>query len=228
MKYTKRIVLGITIALIGLGLYNLCVFLIVKEYSNVFWTSYIFTTLAFVVEAATIALISKANFKDDFLKLPFFNIGSIYFIIQFIAGIICIAVPFAFKIAVIVQTAIFAMYITGMLVTILAQNHIDESDDRIQKSTAFIRNLARSAECLYLTADNETSRTELKKLYEAIRYADPVSSIDEIQELDKKINVAFRSVSDTAKSATADDLKEKVKYALDLITTRNLINKSNK
>lgn len=228
MKDMKKNILGLLISLVGLGVYNLCVFLLASDYTNVFWVSYIFTTLAFIAQIVVDFIFNKSDTNAKFLSLPLFYVGSIYFVVQLFVGIICMVVPASIKVAIIAQALILGAYITVALSSTIAKSHVEETETYIEKTTEAIRALTSEAEYLYASEENGEKKAELKKLYEAIRYSDPMSSTEEICTLDEKINMAFRTVSDMVSAGTVDDLRREVKITLDIIAKRNILCRSSK
>lgn len=228
MKDKKIGILGALISLIGLGIFNLCVFLLISDYTKVFWSAYIFTTIAFVAQGVVDFIFGKSNANAKFLSLPLFYIGGIYFTVQLIIGIVCMVAPVSITFAVLVQALILAAYITVTLTSTIAKEQIIKTDDNIKKATNYIRTLTIEAEQLYLSQEDASKKVELKKLYEAIRYSDPMSSTEEICIIDEQINIAFRVLSENVSSVTVDDLKKEIKTILDLVTKRNMICRASK
>ncbi len=99
------------------------------------------------------------------------------------------AAPVSIAFAVLAQALIFAAYILVIFTSIIAKEQIIKTDGRIKKSTDCIRSLMTEAEQLYLSQKDAIKKVELKKLYEAIRYSDPMSSIEEICIIDEQINI---------------------------------------
>lgn len=228
MKNKKIGILGVLIILVGLGIFNLFVFLLVSDYTNVFWSAYIFTTIAFVVQGVVGFAFGKADANAKFLSLPLLYVGGIYFAVQLIIGIVCMLAPLSIGFAVLVQAFILAVYIIVILASTIAKEQAIKNDGNIKKVTNYIRTLTIEAEQLYLFQEDLSKKVELKKLYEAIRYSDPMSSTEEIRVVDEQINIAFRVLSEKVSSATADDLKQEIKPILDLVTKRNMICKASK
>lgn len=228
MKNKKQTLIWALIIIVALIVYNLCVFTIASNYTNAFWASYVFTTVAFLSQLVVgSVLINSAN-DVGFLGLPLIHIGGVYFVVQLVAGMVCMMAPIPFGFAAIVQVIILSAYIIAALFVSLAKNSVINTDVHIKEATGFIRNLTIEAEHLYLSEENESKKSELKKLYEAIRYSDPMSSTKEICMLDEQISAALRTVNNIASTGTVDDLKREVKYALDLVAKRNLLCKSSK
>lgn len=228
MKDKKIGILRALISLIELGIFNLCVFLLISDYTKVFWSAYIFTTITFVAQGVVDFIFGKSNANAKFLSLPLFYIGGIYFAVQLIIGIVCMVAPVSITFAVLVQTLIFAAYIAVTLTSTIAKEQIIKTDDNIKKATNYIRTLTIEAEQLYLSQEDASKKVELKKLYEAIRYSDPISSTEEICIIDEQINIAFRILSKNISSVTVDDLKKEIKMILDLVTKRNIICRASK
>lgn len=228
MKDKKIGILGALLPLVGLGVFNLCVFLLVSDYTNVFWTAYIFTTIAFVVQGVVNFAFGKLNANAKLLSLSLFYIGGIYFAVQLIIGIVCMVAPVSITFAVLVQMLILAVYFTVTFTSTIAKEQIIKTDDNIKKVTSYIRALAIEAEQLYLLQEDASKKVELKKLYEAIRYSAPMSSTEEICIIDEQINVAFRVLSEKVSSVTVDDLKQEIKPILDLVTKRNMVCRASK
>lgn len=228
MKDKKVGILGVLISLVGLGLFNLSVFLLVSDYTNVFWSAYVFTTIAFVAQAAIDFTFSKLNANAKFLSLSLFYISSIYFAVQLIVGILCMTAPVSITFAVLVQTFILAAFIIITLTFIVAKEQITKADDDIKKATNYIYSLTIEAEQLYLSQEDASKKVELKKLYEAIRYSDPISSTEEISIIDEKINIAFCALSEKVSSVTVEELKQEIKPILDLVNKRNMLCRASK
>lgn len=228
MKNKKISILEALIFLIGLGVFNFCAFLLVSNYTTVFWLAYIFTTIAFFAQGVVGIISRKSKADAKFLSLPLGYIGSIYFVVQLIIGIVCMVVPVSIVFALIVQLLILGAYITVTLASTIAKEQILENDDNIKKTTSYIRTLTIETEQLYLSQEDARKKAELKKLYEAIRYSDPMSSTDEICMIDKQIFIAVRVLSEKVSVVTVDDLKQEIKPILDLILKRNMICRASK
>lgn len=228
MKDIKRSLFWILVFLIGIVLYNLCVFLLVSEYTNEVWCSYIFTMVAFVVQIIVCLIFNNTELTKRFLDLPLIYIGVIYFAIQFVAGVICMFAPIPFKLSIITQAVILAVFMVIAFFTVLGKDHIVKTELSIEKTTDFIRSLTMETEHIYESETNAGKKIELKKLFEAIRYSDPVSNTSEIQLIDKQIYIAFDSVRDLVSAGTVEDVTREVKRALDLIGKRNSLCKSSK
>lgn len=224
----KSSTIGTLISVLGLGVYNLCVFLIVTHHTNGFWISYIFTSIAFMAQLVVFLIVDKSNANTQFLRLPLFYIVGGYFALQLVVGIMFMLIPTSATFPLIVQVIILAAFLTVTMTVTIAKEQILKTEENINNASFNLRTLTINAEQLYLAEVNGRKKAELKKLYEAIRYSDPVSISDATRNLDDQIDTAFRNLSLIIDSCSESELEKEMKPILDLLTKRNLLCKSGK
>lgn len=228
MKDKKIGLLGLTISLVGFVVYSICVFLLASNYTSTFWISYIFTAIAFFAQIIAGLTFSKTDADSKFLQLPLFYIGSCYLLIQLVVGIVFMLIHISATLPLILQVMILAVYLSLMLTSLIGKEQITKTEANIKATTFNIRMLTIDAEHLYTSEVNEDKKAELKKLYEAIRYSDPVSTTDKVRSLDVQIDAAFKKIETLVTSCSLEDLNSEIKIVLDLIAKRSLLCKSSK
>ena len=228
MKNKKISVLWTLISIMGLAVYNLCVFLLATHYTNAFWLSYIFTSIAFAVQLVAFLIFNKSNANSKFLGLPLFYFVGGYFAVQLVAGIAFMLIPMSAKLPLIIQVIILVVFLSVILTGAIAKEQFSRTEANINSAAFNIRTLAMNAEQLYLAEENGNKKAELKKLYEAIRYSDPMSTSEAIRKLDDQIDTAFKKVCSMTDACSESDLKKEIIPILDLITKRNLLCRSGK
>ena len=97
---------------------------------------------------------------------------------------------------------------------------IIEDIDEKGSNTSFIRNMTNEAELLWNTTQNDTYKSELKKVYEALRYSDPVSN-EQLSSIEHEIEMSFNQLKNTI-SNDDEDIISVSKTLLSLIEERNL------
>lgn len=230
MRMKKRGLLAVLSFLVVVGIYNVCVFMLVNEYTNLFWISYIFTWIAFL-SCIVVLFLSGWNLdtkRDGFLGLPMSICCGSYVLLQLIAGSICMFLEVSFKGAFLIQIILFAFFLLVSFGTAAGQERILETEMSVQENTDFIRNLTMNAENLYYAEMDMGKKNELKKLYEAIRYSDPVSSTSEICLMDEQINEVYCLVHENVEKESTEALQKNVKKILDLLKKRNTLCKLSK
>ena len=224
----KSSTIGTLISVLGFGVYNLCVFLLVTHHTNGFWISYIFTSIAFMAQLVVFLIVDKSNANTQFLRLPLFYIVGGYFALQLVVGIMFMLIPTSATFPLVVQVIILAAFLTVTMTVTIAKEQILKTEENINNASFNLRTLTINAEQLYLAEVNGRKKAELKKLYEAIRYSDPVSISDATRNLDDQIDTAFRNLSLIIDSCSESELEKEMKPILDLLTKRNLLCKSGK
>lgn len=176
-----------------LALFNVIVFvgaLVVGGGLTVsFWIGYIFIMLAF---GGNLFCTNKA-LKADGAKKLFYNIPVIRLaygglISSFIIGGLCMLISEKLSfVGVIVCAVILAAYAVAVVKSDIAAETVQETDEKIQSKTQFIRSIAAEANILKSYAVSDTAKTNVKKVYEAFRYSDPMSN-EALSGIENEIN----------------------------------------
>lgn len=199
MKNTfKSYVLGWAIFL---GLFNIIAFFAggltnTAKFTSAFWVGYVFITLAFVGQL----LCAKKAFGADNLEKLFYNIPLITIsnrglIFTFIFGGLSMFLPFIpYWVGVIVCAVILAITAVSVIKADIAADAVAEVDKKVKVKTLFIKSLIVDAEGLLDKAQNDDIKVECKKVYEAVRYSDPMSD-DALATVESQITVKFAELT---------------------------------
>ena len=141
-----------------------------------FWVSYALIVASFVAQL----LCARSAFSGDsrklFYGLPMIQVSYTGLIVSIIAGAILISVRVIPDwIGAVVCLIIAAIEAIAIVKAKAAADIASGRDAEIRQKTSFIREMTAEAELLYKSATTEEQKRELKKLYEAFRYSDPVS-----------------------------------------------------
>ena len=115
------------------------------------------------------------------------------------------------------------MYISAIISVLKAKISIDVIeiiDTQVKEKTSFIRDLTAQAKALTLSAKSPEAKDACNKVYEALRYSDPVSS-DAVSDLEKEITQTFTEFSDAVKSEDMQTINSCSKVIVALIGQRN-------
>lgn len=170
-------------ALLDLGISEVTFY----KFSGSFWSAYIFIMLAFVGQLA----ISLIAFKETNRLKFVYNLSVITYsyagmLATVVAGLACIFIPYL-PLWVGYWVCGVIMIITLMAVVVAAGSaeSVSNRDDEIKAETEVMKKLVTMAEANYKAESNTYKKEELKKVYEALRYSDPISnkSTKEIEKL---------------------------------------------
>ena len=200
----------VTIWAISLALFNVICFVTPKEfagydkYGGAFWVGYIFITLAYIGQLICANYALKASsLKKLFYNVPIISISYTGLIIMLIVGSLAMAIPDVPNwVGIIVCVIVVAFTAMAVIKARAAADIVEEIDSKVKVKTEFIKDLTLKAEGLLNKAKDENEKALLKKLYEKVRYSDPMSSA-ELTEIEGKISNSFNALNS---AMTKDDI----------------------
>jgi hypothetical protein len=206
------------------ALYNVIVFVVPNENYGTegFWLGYALITVALLgnLVSSYIALNSKTNAKL-FNNIPLITTSIVETVVSSIAGAIFIAVPGIKSWAIVVVSAIILA--VSAIASVIAKSTADavgDIDDKIKKQTSFIKSITLDAEMLMASATTPEIKAEIKKVYEAFRFSDPMSS-DVLNDVEDRIQNQFNLLSEVVIREDEAKVSQIAKDLLSLIDYRN-------
>ena len=97
---------------------------------------------------------------------------------------------------------------------------VSDIDDKIKVQTSFIKMITVDAEHLMTTASTPEIKNEVKKVYEAFRYADPMSCV-QLSELENQIQKQFDLFTEATTGGDITRIAELATELCSLIDYRN-------
>ena len=210
-----------------LALFNVIAFVSVgwegqPKYTPSFWVGYVFITLAFVGQlfCAKTAFDAK-NLQKLFYNLPLITISYTGLIFSFIVGGLCMIIsPLPYWVGVILCMIVLAITAISVIKANVAADAVSEIDDRIKAQTFFIKSLTVDADTLMARAKSETAKAECRKVYEAVRYSDPMSN-DALASAESAITIKFSELSDAVVKENDEDIASLANELMILLGDRN-------
>ncbi len=214
---------------IALVVFNIITFIFtgntvgISNASAGFWVGYVFITIVFVANLVCSFLFFKEeNIDKIFLKLPIIYIAYIALIVSLIAGAIAMAIPvIPYWVGIVIDVVILAVYAIAIVQVNAAADVVSEIDDRVKAQTFFIHSLTADAQTLMSFAKSDVVQTECKKVYESIRYSDPMSN-DALAQIENQIQNEFNIFAHAVKKDNTDLVKNSANKIIVLINKRNL------
>lgn len=150
----------------------------VDKYSGAFWPGYIFITGSFILHLvyASFAFkesdIEKRALNNPITVISFFELG-----IMFAVGAICMMVPALPNWAgIILCYTVLALSVMFLISAKTVEENKLSANKQLNNKTAFLRELADVASNMVSSSKTDAIRRTATKVYDAIRYSDPVSS----------------------------------------------------
>ena len=224
----KNLGLFILAWLLLFALFNIITFLVPAmpfndKYTDGFWLGYAFIAIFLMLHIISVAI----TFKDESSKATLYNIpllrkSYLGLIMSFVVGSICMifsSIPY--WLGVVICAIILVLHILSILKTRVAINEVERIDSKVKTQTFFVKSLTVDAETLMASAKDETIKAECRKVVEAIRYSDPMSS-EALASLEGAIMIKYANLQNAVQ---ANDKEQSLALADELVI---LINDRNK
>ena len=192
-----------------------------SKFSGSFWVGYIFITVAFFGQLICAFMAFKAeNLKKFFYRIPLISISYGGVIAMLIFGSVFMAVPTLPEwIGIIVCVVVLAFNAISVIKATAAANIVNGIDEKVATQTLFIKSLTADAQSLMNSAKTDELLAEAKKVYEAVRYSDPMTN-DVLSGLDSQIKGQFAAFADALRSDDIELAKTNSAELIELIAKR--------
>lgn len=201
---------------IGLAMFNLIAFLVPgdNKFDEGFFLGYIFITLAYVLQLG-IAYFSfkEENLNKVFLNIPTVTVGLGSLIFTAVVSIITMLIDLHVWLGAILCFCSFAVGAVATLVAKSAGDIVGGIDDQIKTQTFFIKALTIDMNTLVAQSPSQEIRAEVTKVYEAVRYSDPMSN-QALAPAESQITIKFNQLSN---AVFANDLMAVKAFANDML-----------
>lgn len=208
--------------------FNVIVFVVprtiagVDRFTGSFWVGYVFIMIMLVAQLG----IGWLTFKEDNLTKLFYNISLIRIsfigmIAMGIVGMICMLIPILpVWVGIIICLLVLIFNAIALSSAHAAISTVEEIDKKIKGKTFFIKSLTVDVEMLKEKTSIPEIANELKSLYDAVRYSDPMSD-DALASIESQITLLMSELSDAVEKADIDAVKSNVKNITVLLSERN-------
>lgn len=193
-------------------LFNLLVFVpprFVGEYDKfggAFWAGYVGIAVAFVGQLVCAHFALKAeNAQKLFYNLPLITVSYTGLVLTLVCGGLCMVVPdLPNWIGALVCLLILVFCAVAVIKAAAAAEIVAGVDEKVKTQTQFIKNLTVDAENLCARAQSDEVKAACKKVYEAIRYSDPMSA-PALADIEAKIAAQMQSFTAAVTAGTGVD-----------------------
>ena len=193
-----------------------------EKYDAAFWIGYAFITATFLGQLACAWFALKEESATKlFYKVSLITTSYTGLVITFIIGGLCMLIsPLPYWVGIIACSIVLAANVLAVMKAAVAIEEAQKIDEKIKVQTAFIKMLTVDAESLMSRAKSETIKAACKKVYEAIRYSDPMSSTA-LATIESEITIKFGQLSEAVKDDSVEGISELVNELIVLLGDRN-------
>lgn len=220
---------------IFLALFNVICFVSPNEmadlnkFGGAFWAGYIFITLAFIGQLVCSYFALKAeSLQKMFYNIPLITISYTGLIVMLIVGALAMAIPnLPNWIGVVACLFVLEFNAIAVITARSAGVIVSAIDEEVKTKTSFIKQLTLDAENLANRAKAPMLKKYCKKVYDALRYSDPVSN-DTLSDIEWQIKEGLNVLTDAVIADDLDATESSAREIITLITERNNICKNYK
>ncbi len=205
----------VVIWLIAVVIFNILCFVTPNEIPGyykinaTFWVVYILIMIAFAGQLYCANIAFKAeNAKKLFYNMPLITISYAGLAVMLIVGGLCMAIPnLPSWVGIIVCVITLGFTAIAVIKASAAADIVERLDEKVKVQTSFIKTMTAEAENLMSRVSNPEAKAVCKKVYEALRYSDPMSN-EALSVIEAKITVKMDELS---AAVNADDaMKTKI------------------
>ncbi len=192
-----------------------------SKFGGAFWAGYIFITLAFIGQLVCAYIALNTNSKTKlFYNIPIIRVSYTGLILTLVFGALCMAIPdLPNWVGIIVCLLILAFTAIAVIKAKAASDVVENIDKKVKVQTFFIKSLTIDAETILARATTPEAKEACKKVYEAVRYSDPMSN-DALTGVESQITLKFNEFA-TAVTSNADIISTIADEIVVLIADRN-------
>ena len=198
-------------------------FIIPVDRETGFWIGFVLITLAFIGQLVCAYYVFTIGDKVKFFyNFPIFMIAYTGLCVNAIVGVIFMALGDKIPswIGAVICIVVLALQVVAVLKASGAAGLVDARDEAIREQTAFVKLFTVDTDNLFKSAATPEIQEECRKVYEAARYSDPMST-PQLTGLEQEITLKFGALKAAVAGGDLDRVKEASNEVIQAIGARN-------
>jgi hypothetical protein len=171
------------------AIYNIIVLLAFGDKNNIFWASYAFMAIAFIVNIGAVLYSFKStDVEAMFMNIPLASLSVFYFFAELFISFVFMLFRkhVGIKLTVSTQVIFLLMFIIVAVIAIMSRDAVQSINKEVETKVRNLKNLSVDVKMIEMQCTDSELKNELHKIEETIRYSDPMTN-DSIAELDDMI-----------------------------------------
>lgn len=211
----KKVVLGILLDLVFLIVFNTIFFVLGgTSHSVTAWISYGFIHFSYLMVILTPILIRESS-EASLFGMTICGISSVYFIFEFVVGVVFILInPKTIKASLCIQVIIAGIYLAILLINLIANEATADNVQKQQEEVAFIKNVSSRVKVLMDKVDDKKANKAIEQMYDLLHSSPSKSSVS-VQALENDVQ---NKIGELENAVLADDKNTIIKIAKEVIT----------
>lgn len=188
--------------------YHILIILFIDDRNGMFWTIYIFTMIAFIIQGFIVTVFTKGGkqWKDSYINLSIGVYCAVYMLVQLIGGIVLMNLKISLKVTILIEIFTLAGFLMLFLFILFGKEHIDARTEDIKVKTEVICELVEEIALIKSRNQNFHVSKRLDTLEQIVRYSDPMSS-NQLKFLENQILIKISELKQTINGETEETIK---------------------
>jgi len=192
------------------------------KFGGAFWAGYAFITVAFIGQLVCAYMAFRTDSaRKMFYNIPLITISYSGLVTMLIIGGACMAIPgLPNWVGAVVCFAVLAFCAISLIKAGAAADAVNSIDEKVKAKTEFIKIMTAKCEGIVTRAKSDDAKKECKKVYDAVRYADPMST-EELNMVETQIEQKIDEMKGAVIFDNTDEVKALADEIVILIGERN-------
>lgn len=194
----------------------------VEKYTPSFWIGYLCITISFLGQLVCAYIALKAEDSEKvFYRISLVVASYTGLLLSFVFGGLCMLISiFPFWAGIILCAMVLAFNAVSIIKASVSATLVERADEKEKAQVFFLRKLTADAEILLSKAKSEAVKKDCKRVYETVRYSDPVSC-EALSAIEGEIALKFSVLTKAVNEDNAADVKEISNELVILLEDRN-------
>lgn len=196
----------------------------------VFWIAYAFAVISLGLQCVVykISLEKGKDIRSKVYGFPLIHIGTIYLYLQIIISFVemLLAEVMPSWLSVSINILVLVLFLIGLIMAESVRTEIIRQEDETKERIFKMELMKNKAQALFQSYSGPLS-SEIKKLYESLKYSDPVS-VSETNTLEEELLSKMDMIMVRVKEGNQEEASHLMADFQDILAERNVICKSNK
>lgn len=192
-----------------------------EKFGGASWVTLIVMELCFLLHLGLTALaLNQRKLSGTFYRLPLIRLSYGCLVVTLILAVVAMLAIIPSWVPLALTLLVLAIYLFAILKAGTAAALVEGVDRKVEAKTVFIKTLTVDASALMDRAKSEPVKTACKKVFEAVRYSDPMST-ESLADVESRIRIEFDALTDAVLADDADNANASADELLTLIKERN-------
>lgn len=185
-------------------------------------TVFVLTCLSFFAGAFVILMNDTEVGRTTNSGVTCYILTIIYIIAQVRFSVYCYALVAPLKLQIFISLLFAGIYASSIILCLIVKGHTNDLHKDIQRRQKNVKQMRLLSEQMYMTAADAGVKKQVKRIYEKLKYSDPMTSGREFSIQEEEIITLLEQLSVKIKAgAKADDISADTAEILAKIDIRN-------